>query len=1791
MIVDLLVDYWKSKSKINIYTKKEKYINNALQTGQQETSSTGENRGTGQHLRYAFEYYIKYNIMVTKQQKKHVKKIENKRIGNNLINLGKWFIGMYVHIHYTCLTILCFLSNQWVNKIVLRKYNKQNIIVNILKPFCTILKLVLEHRIFVIEFDFFNQVENSKNINASPQTPKTKNKPKTKIIKRTVGRLASEDIKIISINIAGKLEEKVEQIKKLLDVKDPDILCLQETHTYTESFKFIQGWFKNKTYDLIYCSESQKKRYEETKKKEIKIIEEDETLSTFKKERLINQWQSNTMLYNLKYKGGMLLFIKKNIRNEFVEVSMIPNSRGISIMSTKIDERYNTYIHFIYGPSNTAEALEFWSTTENIMNKKTGINKHFIVGDLNIQMEKQDSNSGNKIKLPKSFKNIIRVHTLLDAYKLKNKRDRPYTYFQVQNDKEVKSRLDYTLVPTSMEHVWHSPEIYAINKKISCDHKPIGITLKTQITREYINKITEIKQKKMVVKEIKEKDKDKIIEIGNKVFSTQKWNELLTKSHTNKQININSILEEYEKDIWIVAEEVLQIKEVSNIPKLKPKQMSDLKKENLTNRNIVVRAILSIANAMKINKITKKIEKLYTNLRGNKYKIATTINLEKEQSYTDLKKELQDTLKELRVENESINKRETSEFIKKRVDEIKGLRVTDPGRFFAKAQPDSVFSSQQLWTVDYEEIKITPEGAVKVITTTSVPEIVARKVKEAWETIFTSKRKQNSYEHAVFCTKKFKEIKSKIKNKDQALTQETTKKELEQIINNLSNGTAPGPDNIPNEIIKILYKTEHFSNVMTKIINICLMKKQIPERWKKSHIYTIHKKDNPNNPLNYRPIALICTTYKIYSSLITKRLSDFMEKNDAFSNIQGGFRRDRPTFAKIWTLKNIIEHSMMYNKEIHMCYIDIQKAYDSVEYWALDLILEKYGFNKNFRDIIHDICENTTCNVILPYGLSDNIKISRGVRQGDPLSPILFIMFLEPLMLQIEESNRGYDLNDGLSPIPGGAYADDMVLHANTNKELQFMLNEVINFFEYVGLQIAYDTRDKSVYTNNTSGIDKLYIDEKDQYNNVIRKYLPYYSKEESYKYLGVWMNLSLNWNAQISASNFVYNKYITYLYKKCFNATQTVEILNLVVFPTITYRMNIIWFPEKIITKWDKVAKNLIAYKLRENQYLGSNQWFLPYKWYGFNLFKLKDLQKICVIPNFINYAANFIDKYSAQSTAAIFHEGEMKELATYILKKYRLEMYENPEHYEHTSEKQINKFIMNKMMMHKLLEASIENIDELLDDIVLKDKDELEEEFDIKMTKTSYNNLKKEICKPNSNEVLDNILKRINRYPEWNMDDCFFNEVEEAYEIYVDETEKNNMAGYGIFCNHNSQNNYYSRVEGEQTLQNATYQGILHVLKGVPKNQAINFIIDRKAVIDIFNKLPNTYKDRQDTLHLDTLIQIEEILKERTAKIQFKHCYSHIKDVSVMDSAEKVNSKAKKLTKLIEMFGEESAYRYIEGNKQADKLADKIHDTPITKTPNITKYHNKYIIKSNRKKTTVKGDKDQIINTRVRKTLKDIVRKEYSEGVWQKEKYDNIKKYKDNISKMSTDILRDKDPARESGRKMMMRMLHGTLPTCEKIDRLVQIEKNSAYNSTFYTDKYDKHTNEGLCPCCFQEKETVRHLFFECESPKITEIRENLELQINKAINKHVEDVSISTKFIGTHTLNNKINWDNYLASLGLIPTETINELKTILNEEQLPKLKWIIVDMINYIMDVNIEIWKFRCKCLYSDSQTVS
>ena len=111
------------------------------------------------------------------------------------------------------------------------------------------------------------------------------------------------------------------------------------------------------------------------------------------------------------------------------------------------------------------------------------------------------------------------------------------------------------------------------------------------------------------------------------------------------------------------------------------------------------------------------------------------------------------------------------------------------------------------------------------------------------------------------------------------------------------------------------------------------------------------------------------------------------------------------------------------------------------------------------------------------------------------------------------------------------------------------------------------------------------------------------------------------------------------------------------------------------------------------------------------------------------------------------------------------------------------------------------IEDIDQLFNGTELKTLDKLQE-MKIKINRKTYTNLKKEVCKLNEDTIKDNILKRINKYPEQNINDCFFDEKEEVYEIYIDETLKNKKAGYTVFCKLNSKNNYSSKVKEKQTL-----------------------------------------------------------------------------------------------------------------------------------------------------------------------------------------------------------------------------------------------------------------------------------------------------------------------------------------------------------------------------------------------------
>ena len=136
-----------------------------------------------------------------------------------------------------------------------------------------------------------------------------------------------------------------------------------------------------------------------------------------------------------------------------------------------------------------------------------------------------------------------------------------------------------------------------------------------------------------------------------------------------------------------------------------------------------------------------------------------------------------------------------------------------------------------------------------------------------------------------------------------------------------------------------------------------------------------------------------------------------------------------------------------------------------------------------------------------------------------------------------------------------------------------------------------------------------------------------------------------------------------------------------------------------------------------------------------------------------------------------------------------------------------------------------------------------------------------KRELCKENSRKIKSHILKAIDKNINFiiyenndQKDDRFlYDNNFQAYEVHIDETFANGKAGYGIFYKRNNLFNYYNRAYAEQTLQNATFQGIEHVLKTFPKDKPLCIYLDHESVLKVVRKLPiNNIKIKQKYNHV---------------------------------------------------------------------------------------------------------------------------------------------------------------------------------------------------------------------------------------------------------------------------------------------------------------------------------------------------
>ena len=292
----------------------------------------------------------------------------------------------------------------------------------------------------------------------------------------------------------------------------------------------------------------------------------------------------------------------------------------------------------------------------------------------------------------------------------------------------------------------------------------------------------------------------------------------------------------------------------------------------------------------------------------------------------------------------------------------------------------------------------------------------------------------------------------RIRRANEMLNRPITLQETTDILKRTRNGKAVGVDNVSNEILKIPLLQE----CLHELFQRCFEYNVIPRLWYKALIHPILKKGkSPLFPLNHRGISLMSTICKAFSSILNNRITLYVEIEGILADEQNGFRKLRSCLDHLFALTTIIRNRNRHGLSTYCCFVDFEKAFDSVNHDAFWHKLLAYGIHgKNFN-IIKSLYANLQSCVRVGGRLTDWFDISAGVRQGDTLAPTLFALFINDFALEINTLGTGVPI-DG-EQISTLMYADDVVLVSDTEHGQQTMMTTLNSWSHDWMLRINHD--------------------------------------------------------------------------------------------------------------------------------------------------------------------------------------------------------------------------------------------------------------------------------------------------------------------------------------------------------------------------------------------------------------------------------------------------------------------------------------------------------------------------------------------------------------------------------------------------------------------------------------------------------------------------------------------------------------------------------------------------------------
>ena len=378
-------------------------------------------------------------------------------------------------------------------------------------------------------------------------------------------------------------------------------------------------------------------------------------------------------------------------------------------------------------------------------------------------------------------------------------------------------------------------------------------------------------------------------------------------------------------------------------------------------------------------------------------------------------------------------------------------------------------------------------------------------------------------------------------NRDSFYLTDTSLNEVINVCLKLPAKTSCGLDEISTKLLHSVI--DLISDPLAHIINLSFNTGTYPFSWKIAKVVPVFKSGDANLPINFRPISVLSAFSKITERLMCIRMSAFISSKHLLSNSQYGFRKGRCTEQAVANLVNLVSENLDNAVDVFAMYVDVAKAFDSIDISILLCKLHAYGFRGTahlwFKNYLRNRCQYVEKGSAFKC-------LTHGVPQGSILGPILFLLYINDLPSISRNTHFILFADDTTALIPiSNAYA------------IQNECDKIFDWFRDNRLQLNVTKTKCMLFTLSRHRINPLVLAE--------NKPLDYVS---SFRFLGCLIDCRLSWNDHVNNVCMCISKGIAMLHatKSLFPFYVKRLIYFACIYPYLTY----------CLTSWGSATNNL---------------------------------------------------------------------------------------------------------------------------------------------------------------------------------------------------------------------------------------------------------------------------------------------------------------------------------------------------------------------------------------------------------------------------------------------------------------------------------------------------------------------------------------------------------------------------------------------------------------------------------------